>query len=216
MTADHDLSPDDRAALASFVTRWQRTFYSNRDAKKAKEEAEATIAENGVTFSQLRSALALYDVVIEGDAGWDKVRELIGGEAFDTALIRAGWVPPQPPPPPPPLPALQLVSPEDDNGNELFDVVEAEPLGTDTENVSTIRDIVLEYLKAAKDAGIKAAEAREYVEALRHSKIHEKTVGMTLYRLSNDGLARREGRTWFFVPPKADTKNPGGETPGSK
>jgi len=40
-------------------------------------------------------------------------------------------------------------------------------------------------------------------------------IGMTLYRLSQDGLVRREGRTWFFVPSQAaETKNPGGDTPG--
>ena len=46
-------------------------------------------------------------------------------------------------------------------------------------------------------------------------EIHEKTVGMTLYRLLQDKLVRREGHTWFLVPqPIAETKNPGGETPG--
>jgi hypothetical protein len=37
---------------------------------------------------------------------------------------------------------------------------------------------------------------------------------MTLYRLSKDGLARREKRTWFFVKPEGEAKDPGGETPG--
>jgi hypothetical protein len=28
------------------------------------------------------------------------------------------------------------------------------------------------------------------------------------------GKARRQGITWFFVPPDAEKKNPGGDTPG--
>jgi hypothetical protein len=39
---------------------------------------------------------------------------------------------------------------------------------------------------------------------------------MTLYRLSqaDPPLARRAGITWFFVPPEAEKKNPGGDAPG--
>jgi hypothetical protein len=38
---------------------------------------------------------------------------------------------------------------------------------------------------------------------------------MTLYRLLQGGLVRRQGHTWFLVPQNtAETKNPGGETPG--
>jgi hypothetical protein len=47
--------------------------------------------------------------------------------------------------------------------------------------------------------------------------IHEKTVGMTLYRMSKDGLVTRDGHTWFITqPPKcSNVVNPGGDTPGS-
>jgi hypothetical protein len=77
-----------------------------------------------------------------------------------------------------------------------------------------IRELALERLKIAGISGIKAKQIREAVEAARGTKIHEKTVGMTLYRLSNEGLARCSGHTWFYVPPKVETQNPGGGTPG--
>jgi hypothetical protein len=77
-----------------------------------------------------------------------------------------------------------------------------------------ISDIVLDRLREAGASGSKAAPIQEYIEQTYATKIHEKTVGMTLYRLSKDGLVRRDGHTWFFVPPSAETKNPGVGAPG--
>lgn len=76
----------------------------------------------------------------------------------------------------------------------------------------SIRDMVLQYLRSTGTSGIKAAEARAHVEGLLGRKLHPKTVGMTLYRLAEKGLARRDGHTWFAVP---ETANPGGDAPGS-
>jgi hypothetical protein len=78
----------------------------------------------------------------------------------------------------------------------------------------TLRDVILERLKVAGSEGSKAAPIREFYERTFGKIIHEKTVGMTLYRLQNDGLVCREGHTWFLAPPKAETGNPGAETPG--
>ena len=52
------------------------------------------------------------------------------------------------------------------------------------------------------------ATIKEFI-ASQNIEMHDKTVGMTLYRLSKDGLARRDGRTWFYVAPKEETENPG-------
>jgi len=68
-----------------------------------------------------------------------------------------------------------------------------------------------------QDVGATPTEVlREYIEAARSTKLHEKTIGMTLYRLANDGLARRDGRTWFPVSQEAKQENPGAGTPGQK
>jgi len=79
-----------------------------------------------------------------------------------------------------------------------------------------IKDIVLDCLKAAGPEGTKAAKIKRYIESTYLADIHEKTVGMTLYRLSQskEKPVRREGQTWFFVPSKAETKNPGVDAPG--
>jgi hypothetical protein len=77
-----------------------------------------------------------------------------------------------------------------------------------------VKDIVLDRLKAAGESGTKAAPIREYIVQTYGQEIHVKTVGMTLYRLLKEGVAHRKGIIWFFGPPPAETKNPGGETPG--
>jgi hypothetical protein len=73
----------------------------------------------------------------------------------------------------------------------------------------SVRDMVLHLLKEAGAKGIAATAIRKEIETSRGAELHYKTVGMTLYRLSQDKLARREGRTWF-----ATTANPGAATPG--
>jgi hypothetical protein len=74
-----------------------------------------------------------------------------------------------------------------------------------------IKDIVLDRLKTAGPKGSKAAPIRDHIERVYGEKIHEKTVGMTLYRLAKDGLVRREGRTWFLAQ---QAGSPGAVTPG--
>jgi hypothetical protein len=74
--------------------------------------------------------------------------------------------------------------------------------------------VIIERLAAAGAAGAKASSIREFYERASGKSIHEKTVGMTLYRLQGEGLVRREGHVWFSALPKAETENPGGDTPG--
>lgn len=64
----------------------------------------------------------------------------------------------------------------------------------------TIRDMVLEEAQAAYPEPVRATPLRVRLEQRRGESLHEKTIGMTLYRLSKDGLVTRKGRDWFFVP----------------
>lgn len=80
-----------------------------------------------------------------------------------------------------------------------------------------IKDIVLDRLRAAGPSGTKAAQIREFIDMMYGSDanpIHEKTVGMSLYRLLKQGLAHRRGLIWIFGPDPSGTKNPGGDAPG--
>jgi len=84
-----------------------------------------------------------------------------------------------------------------------------QPTLFETPTDGTIRDMVLEQLKAAGERGTRAAPIRAHIEKVLGRELHYKTVGMTLYRLSERGQARREGFTWYFVPlDEAEKKNP--------
>ena len=64
----------------------------------------------------------------------------------------------------------------------------------------TVREFVIDEAKKAFPNPVTAAELRLKLEAERGEKVHEKTIGMTNYRLSKDGVLRREKYNWFFVP----------------
>ncbi len=78
----------------------------------------------------------------------------------------------------------------------------------------TIREIVLSRLRFVGTKGAKAASIRQYLEREHGIKTHEKTVGMTLYRLLKARMAYREGTTWFFDPTSSEKKNPAGDAAG--
>lgn len=64
----------------------------------------------------------------------------------------------------------------------------------------TIRELVIEQAREAHPAPVRANALKKTLEDLRGEELHDKTVGMTLYRLSKDGIMRREGWDWYFVP----------------
>ena len=66
-----------------------------------------------------------------------------------------------------------------------------------------IADIILERLKLNDADGSKSAPIRSHILETYDTDIHEKTVGMTLYRLSQEQppLVHRIGRVWYYGPP---------------
>jgi len=107
----------------------------------------------------------------------------------------------------------------------LISQVTLGPTGIATEEVSApepslgvppptrppVKEIVLDQLKQAGGKGLKAAKIKEYIERVYGDDLHPKTVGMTLFRLSQDGLVRRDRHTWFLV----ETRNAGVAAPAS-
>jgi hypothetical protein len=64
----------------------------------------------------------------------------------------------------------------------------------------SVKALVLEAAEKAYPGPVRALGVRRELEN-RGYTIHEKTVGMTLYRWSVDGCTQRIGRDWYFVPP---------------
>jgi hypothetical protein len=83
-----------------------------------------------------------------------------------------------------------------------------------------VREVALDRLQASGDRGQKAADIRKFVEQAYPVKLHEKTVGMTLYRLSKENLVHRKGQVWFYGPQAEQTlsvepEDPGAAAPGN-
>jgi hypothetical protein len=78
----------------------------------------------------------------------------------------------------------------------LFGIVSPEEAPTHRDG--PLREIIAAQLSPV--AGKKVREIREFLRKSHGEEFHEKTVGMTLYRLMKAGLARREGRLWFATP----------------
>lgn len=134
-----------------------------------------------------------------------------------------------PPPPPAKQPAIQSFLQGRNSIVAAYNALKADygitdDLGDDADvgadlrpEMPKIADIILDRLKLAGEDGSKSAAIRRYILDTYDADIHEKTVGMTLYRLSqeNPPLVHRMGHVWFFGPAQPGTENPGAETPGS-
>lgn len=81
-----------------------------------------------------------------------------------------------------------------------------ELLSIATGKPKTVRELVLEAAQLAYPNAVKATALHNQLEEAGH-RLHDKTVGMTLYRLSQDGYVRRKGREWFFVPESERAEN---------
>ena len=80
----------------------------------------------------------------------------------------------------------------------------------------SIADSVLALTEAAYPEPVRAAWLQAEIEKQRGARLHFKTIGMSLYRLSKQGLVERKGqKDWVFVPESHRTKKSGVSAPDS-
>jgi hypothetical protein len=213
---DDNITPDERLTMVvmlGHVVRYENEKTAieaqRRDLDLAWAEAERRRASAVTSFGAFGFNPADKDL-------WNKVRELMGDDAWYDGLELGGREVVRPP----------KEVPLFDIEHADYDVTEADVLDPEDQSLAiadqmpdgkpTVRELVLSQLAEAGENGTKAAAIRKFIEKTYGHTLHEKTVGMTLYRLSKDRLARRVKRTWFSAQPPAETENPGGDTPGSK
>ena len=61
------------------------------------------------------------------------------------------------------------------------------------------KEIILDALAERFPAPMKAKELKAVIEAKLGRAVHPKTPGMTLYRLAEDGLVRRDFHDWYLT-----------------
>lgn len=204
--------------LSALLGEWVVAQERLREDMEIKAAVTARIAASHDTHAKLKPAFAIHGIAAGTKEGWDTLRAVLGERAYLEAIQRGKQnladarsettskpdVATQLPSPPPP-PDREREGEKEREGSEAND--------GDDSDATPIRELVLNELRVAFPDGLTAAAIRERVQAIR-GPLHDKTIGMTLYRLSLLNMSRRDGRTWFFVPPKAETENPGGDTPG--
>ena len=195
-----DLTHHDKDAVYALVARLVRAQTANVRAKKEFEAARAKLDLAGTDLANVNAAFSVFGFPDAGKKDWKPVIDFIGIQRWNEALaVGRGEVVAKP-------------NESPDEGDEE----DYEPSAGDGDNLipSNIKEMVLEQLRIAGDQGTKVASIKAAISA-QGMEMHEKKVGMTLYGLSKDGFVRREGRTWFFVSPKGDTKNPDAGASGS-
>jgi hypothetical protein len=184
----------DKNAVFALLVRQVEAQAAGATAQKDLDDAKKRLAAATQASTSIRNALGIFGFDMSIDKPWDLVRDAIGNKLFSDAIRIGNGEPVEAVP-------AKSEPPDDDEEYVPPDGEPEKPIP------SNIRDLVMEQLRQAGDAGIKVAPIKDYIAA-KGIEMHEKTVGMTLYRLSKDGFARRDGRTWFFVPLKEETKNP--------
>ena len=202
MEETNSLSELDRMTLMGLLARYNTLFLHNKKREDLKKDLDRQIAESVDAMQRLRSTMKIYGFDTEtGD--WKRLRLAIGSERYLDALnigrLEVGL---------PVLdrePILQAFAQHDQEelatkGQALLPnaSISADEMLEPESDTGTVREIVVELMKASGPEGRKASWLRSQIEARRGSPLHEKTIGMTLYRLSQDGLVERRGITWYW------------------
>jgi hypothetical protein len=66
----------------------------------------------------------------------------------------------------------------------------------------SFKEAAIEFLQKVYPRGLKATHIRALAQSHYGIGAHEKTAGMTLYRLKKEGLVRRNGLYWYFMTPE--------------
>ncbi len=165
--------------------REQVKVLNERIAKNSKIRSGA--------FDALQQIYGFVDPPEEDKNRWDLVRQVIGSERYFRAIgLARGET----------TPALLSQMGDDRPPSPASPGPEA----AEGKAVS-IREAVLAYLRTMGEKGAKAAQVREHLAFAHGLNVHEKTPGMTLYRLLKDGLVRREGRIWFAEVQDGENEN---------
>jgi hypothetical protein len=190
----------DRTAILAILSRWSRHWQASSHLHQQKANIEAQIAQAATGMVNAEAGLKIFGFDVSQDGVWAHLNALFANDlqAFmsseDTQNQR------------------QWAAKPDAQFFQEFEQL----LGSDDKKkppMPTIREIALMRLREVGPAGLRAKTIREYIQTTYGVECHEKTVGMTLYRLSNERLVRRNGHVWF-INDAQESKTPGVSAPG--
>jgi len=183
------LDEHDTAAVVALLIRTVRLDEELARDQALVAEATARIATNKVARSKTVTAFGVFG--FETGAGlWKRVGQAIGQHAYHRAVeIAQGHESPK---------LLEKMREDEKAGGAQSNTQNAsETEDTTVSSAPSIKDAILEFVRNAGQAGTSAREVRQHLTDSHNLNVHEKTPGMTLYRLLKDNLVRREGRRWY-------------------
>lgn len=191
----------DAAAVKTILMRVIRAQDDSARLREMVREANAKITENNLVNTKAITALAFFGFQApQGVNVWNMVRDALGNEAYDRAIDDARGVIPK---------LLAQMGVEGEAEKTTTDTVEARGVKKPTVQ---IRTAILDYMRSVGGKGAKAGEVRQHLSDAYGITVHDKTPGMTLYRLSKDGLVKRKGRNWYAVEGKKENEASSADT----
>lgn len=184
----------DKNAVFALLVRQVEAQLATTTAQKDLADAKKRLGAATQASTSIQNALGIFGFDMSLDKPWEQIREAIGAKLFNDAIRIGNGERPE-------ISPDKSAMPDDEEDYEPLDGEPEKPVP------SNIRDLVVDRLREAGDAGTKVAPIKDFI-GLQGIEMHEKTVGMTLYRLAKEGLARRDGRIWFFVQPQDDAGGP--------
>jgi len=202
------LDEHDRAAVIALLIRTVRIDEELKRDKELVTSASARVASNTLARSKTVTAFGVFGFDTS-DGLWDRVIKAIGPDAYGRAIaIGKGYEP---------AGLLEKMGDE-----EAIDEAEQNVTRPDDDDASErqaprLKDAILGYLQGLGDAGATARQVRQHLVDAYGLSVHEKTPGMTLYRLMKEGSVRRVGRTWYAKGSAGSRENepPSGQAAGA-
>jgi len=181
------LDEHDTAAVVAILIRAARAGDQIKEDNEIVEKANVRLAKNNAILNKTINALALFGFEEQGEENvWNQVARAIGKDAYLRALAVARGR----------EPGGGLL--EQMGDEELPDKRPKQDFGHPAaQRPVAVRDAILRHLRSVGERGTNVGEIKKHLIDAYGMSVHEKTPGMTLYRLVKDGLARRDGRTWF-------------------
>jgi len=186
------LDEHDSAAVAALLIRTVRIDEEQKRDKALIEEATARLAASALARGKTINAFTVFGFDT-GKGFWDRVREALGSEVYlrSLAIGRGQEVP-------------KLLEKMGSSGTEKQEEVKdvREPSAHPT--APRIKEAILEYMRSVGEDGANVRDVRNHLASAYNLEVHEKTPGMTLYRLLKEGLVRREKRVWYAREPAVE------------
>lgn len=180
------LDEHDKAAVMALIIRAVRMDESLKNDRALVAEANARISANTLTRSKIVTALGVFGFDPSAEDLWTQVLHSVGYDDYCRAIdIGKGQE----------VPKLLEQMGGDSAQSEEPEL--PDNTGNEGSHVPRIKDAILHYLNMLDGTGATARQVRDHLSDAYGLKVHEKTPGMTLYRLMKEGLVRRQGRTWY-------------------